>query len=894
MAINPQNLSSRLQAAGRNISENISTQFKQSANIAVDGVVDSVNGSIQELQGATVNLANSLNGLTGPGVGQSIVGNIANGIGGNIVSAIKGGIGGFLGAAFGAGFGSIFGGAGKQPNPLEQFASFNYVFTLGCLSQFELSFPDLTYRRRDPGIVILRSGGGPTPGSATLYESSGKVEYFIDDVEIDTIVAGNPGSRSTNATSLAFKVTEPYSMGLFLQAMQVSALRAGYNSYIEAPFLLTVEFKGYDDGGNYIHASNLRRMFPLKLVNIEFDVTEAGSVYSVQAIPYHEIALTDETQNTHTDVSFAGSTVAEMLQTGARSLTRVLNDREIAAEKAGKVKKGNQYVIMFPNTSSSSQESSQFMMGQPAQEDDTATTREFTDEEIRRYYVSATGDAEGTVPVDYRNEIANSAGITVKRSSLGENIREYAERLDAMNEIGTSKIVNANTDGGRRPHQTPTNAENENTRGEVNCCLVNLTGDVRQATFSSGKKIQTIIEEIIILSEYGRNISSRTPDANGMVPWFRIQSQVFNADTGQETTSTTGIPSRIFVYRVVPYLVHISKFQSATTSSPGIQQLKYQAVKEYNYIYTGKNKDILDFDINFKAAFFTGISGDMGQAGADSKTSVTQEVAATGPRAVPNVAPGNLRTGESGRTQSRVNTPNRRDGSIGFLSPESRVAYDFNEALMNSPVDLIAVDLKILGDPYYIADSGMGNYNALQVPGILNITGDGTMNYENGEVDIEINFRTPLDYGPNGYMDFPGGGTAPVGEFSGLYQVLFVKNEFSNGNFTQTLQTIRRPKQDSNFTAPSTSTVLNTTGTGTQMTPTPANPTVGQDDNAAAQNLANSRRQDPSGAGDGAAAQRPQSRPNPTPASSYDDAPLRAVRARQAANVSAQQQSGPF
>jgi hypothetical protein len=830
MALIPQNLSNRLRAVGRDVETEVAsaaTQFRQSANIAVDGVVDSVSGSVQELQGATVNLANSLNGLTGPGIGQSIVGNIANGIGSSLVNSIKGGIGGFLSAAFGGGFGSIFGGVGKQPNPLEQFASYNYVFTLGCLSDFELSFPDLTYRRRDPGVVILRSGGGPTPGSATLYESAGKIEYFIDDVEIETIVAGNQATRSTNATSLNFKVTEPYSMGLFLQALQVAAKRAGHASYIEAPYLLTVEFKGYDDAGNYIHASNLRRMFPLKFVNIEFDVTEQGSVYAVQAIPFHEIALTDETQNTHTDVSFAGSTVAEMLQTGAKSLTRVLNDREIAAERAGKTKKANQYVIMFPTTSSSAQESTQFMMGQPEQADDTATTREFTDEEIQRYYVSATGDTEGKVPADYRNEIANAAGISVKRSNLGENIREYAERLTNINEIGQSKIVNANTDGGRRPMQTPTNAENENTRGEINCCLVNLTGDVRQATFSSGKKIQTIIEGIIIASEFGRSIASKRPDATGMVPWFRIESQVFNADSSAITVSQTGIPARVFVYRVIPYMVHMSKFQGASESSPGINQLKNQAIKEYNYIYTGKNKDILDFDIKFNTAFFTSIAGDLGQLSSDSKQSVTQETVATGPNASPGVSPGNPQAGQPGRTQSGTTTDNLRGDAIGFLSPESRVAHDFNEALMNSPVDLVAVDLKILGDPYYIADSGMGNYNALQVPGILNITSDGTMNYQNGEVDIEINFRTPLDYGPTGYMDFPGGGTAPVGEFSGLYQVLFVNNSFSNGQFTQTLQTIRRQRQDSSFTAPAQSGVLNTDNAGTQMAATPANPQVG-------------------------------------------------------------------
>jgi hypothetical protein len=53
-------------------------------------------------------------------------------------------------------------------------------------------------------------------------------------------------------------------------------------------------------------------------------------------------------------------------------------------------------------------------------------------------------------------------------------------------------------------------------------------------------------------------------------------------------------------------------------------------------------------------------------------------------------------------------------------------------------------------------------------------------------------------------MTFPGGGTAPVGKFSGLYKVLFVANKFSDGQFTQTLQTMRRPKQGSDTNQVST------------------------------------------------------------------------------------------
>ena len=65
-----------------------------------------------------------------------------------------------------------------------------------------------------------------------------------------------------------------------------------------------------------------------------------------------------------------------------------------------------------------------------------------------------------------------------------------------------------------------------------------------------------------------------------MVPWFRVQTQVFNADESAETVGSTGRPARIYVYRVVPYLAHRSKFQSPTDASPGINELKYQAVKE--------------------------------------------------------------------------------------------------------------------------------------------------------------------------------------------------------------------------------------------------------------------------------------------------------------------------
>ena len=115
--------------------------------------------------------------------------------------------------------------------------------------------------------------------------------------------------------------------------------------------------------------------------------------------------------------------------------------------------------------------------------------------------------------------------------------------------------------------------------------------------------------------------------------------------------------------------------------------------------------------------------------------------------------------------------------------------------MLDSPVDLIKVDLKIWGDPYWLNDSGAGNYTAEQTE-FINITKDGSMDYQSSEIDCILNFRTPFDL-PNddGFMVFEGK-TIPTKAFSGLYQCIGVQSEFSGGKFEQTLSLIRRRNQE--------------------------------------------------------------------------------------------------
>jgi hypothetical protein len=149
-----------------------------------------------------------------------------------------------------------------------------------------------------------------------------------------------------------------------------------------------------------------------------------------------------------------------------------------------------------------------------------------------------------------------------------------------------------------------------------------------------------------------------------------------------------------------------------------------------------------------------------------------------------------------------VVAPNRANGQKLSLQSDqggssagdhrSAVANKFQSALYDSKTDMLNATLTIAGDPYYLADSGYGNFNNTG-SGRLNVTANQAIDYQSGEVDIIVNFRSPLDYSPEGIMEF--GESTVVQEFSGLYKVNFVHHKISRGKFTQELKLQRRINQ---------------------------------------------------------------------------------------------------
>ncbi len=805
----PQNLLNRAKAGGFSIDNAVSQIQSQIPNLKTPGNIDingtlsgvqsqaqaAVNGAVQQLAGK-VKLPSGLDliGLTG-------IGNLS----------------GLLGGSGGQSSLNDLGGGLPFPNQLEKFASYNYIFTLGCLTAYEVNFPDLTYRYNDPEVLVLKSGGGAGPAKVrTAFETTGAVEYFIDEVTINTLIAPGADTKQTNATSIDFTVQEPYSMGMFLQTLNLAAKQAGHKNYIGAPYVLSVEFVGFDDNGNYMRPAKARRIFPLNFVDVSFKVTEGGSNYAVQAIPYHESALTDQVQKVKTDISLSGTTIGELLQSGPGSLTTVLNDREVRNEEAKQTPRGDQYVIAFPQELSSVTD---VLLGAVDNQQGATTKsklsqageqiREFTEANKDKAIKLAFGDIEDDEMLEIaERELQNIKGFVLKRSEFGEKIKENAENEININNIGKSKMVKSFLDGGEVPFGRPKFTEVKGKPGVFSRGSLSISDEGRKFTFKQGSKIQDIIEEIIILSDYGRQLAENVenPDANGMVDWFRIEVNVYLVDE-PEAVNVKGTYPKVYVYQVIPYKVHVSKTANRNTATPGLDKVRQETCKEYNYIYTGANKDILDFNIDINYAFFMGLSADKGQLNADSKLS-GQNNSAAGNDDQPTVSSEGNEANSTTGTSPTIDTTgpeNDSGGGGGQTHTQNQVARQYNDAIVNSDVDLVMVDLTIMGDPYYIADSGMGNYNAEQDPATINLTKDGTIEYQRSEVDVTLNFRTPIDTGET-WMTFPGLGTEPVGAFSGVYQVLFVENTFSGGQFTQNLRLMRRPNQDTDTkVSPSTS-----------------------------------------------------------------------------------------
>lgn len=639
-------------------------------------------------------------------------------------------------------------------NPLEKFASYTPLWTFACLKPEQFNNP-ATYRGNPGALTNIVFSSGGRYDEKRPRTTSGAPEFYVNNFQMTTVLAPNQKTGNANAISFSWEIYEPYSMGLLLESMQIAAKNAGYLNYMDnCPYLLRLDFQGYDETGQPFKGQDkLSRYFVCKLKKVTFDVNEQGSVYKVEAIPYNHLGYGNIINQTYTDISLEGGSVREVLVSGEKSLVNVLNTKQEQLVKDQKQFYPDTYFVWFPTSAI-----------------DNPPAPPFNSFNAASFVVN--DDKGNPLPGFDPTPPAEFGGNAIGLSSLDFDIKS----------------------GGTYPMSDEGDAYDDKT-GVIDRGSVRLSPKGRTLMFTQGQTITQMITSVIMNSQYVYTVFDEAKkNPTGEIYWFKVDVQI----QLKQFDPIRGDYAKHIIYRVIPYKVHNSIFSASGAVPLGYKQLTKKIVKNYNYIYTGLNQDIVKFNLQFNNMFFTGTKPSKEN---NNRNIVNRGTANTSndpePTAKANDTTNNA--GLASLTGTNKTAPilsNEAQDPTGESTVAKEVAQQFQDAfLKGGSGDMINADMEILGDPYYLVDGGISNYFPPEFKEGINA--DGTMTYDGSDVYIYVTFRTPTDvYPETGLYNFKNKGVSP---FSGIFKIIKVESSFKDGFFAQTLKLTRMQKQPSDF-----------------------------------------------------------------------------------------------
>lgn len=285
----------------------------------------------------------------------------------------------------------------RRQNPLSNFASYTYNLSLYMIT------PDaydafLESGRTNINVLSFLDDsifeqGAPTNrgGGALLIAQSGGInnkqnarapgfdlDYYIDDLEIQTIPPNSELKMSAGTTDVRFKITEPYGFSLISNLVRASKFIEQYvgRNGQKAPlnptkqfFILGIKFIGYDDNGKILTGSEnlggtldpradgtgsiFQKYIDIDIVEMKFKLDGKAVNYFVRAKARNDTGLGTLRGFTQKGVKISGPTVNEILN-GERGLCTSLNQLQQQYKDNGDVEYAATYSIEFDGPNSES------------------------------------------------------------------------------------------------------------------------------------------------------------------------------------------------------------------------------------------------------------------------------------------------------------------------------------------------------------------------------------------------------------------------------------------------------------------------------------------------------------------------------------------------------------
>ena len=671
-----------------------------------------------------------------------------------------------------------------KTNILHQFASYTTIFTLSGLSEKEFTSQDfLTKPVHD---IIARTGGigGDAKVSTRLFsgdttenrsstiatranEAEFKRDYtdsiqvlarahdlFIENVNITSTTSPNLERGLGNFTKMEFEISEPYGITL-IEKIRAACGINGYKDYQDAPLLLTIEFKGFDENGLPVKRRPMVRKIPIGITRVDFDVNEGGARYTLLSVPYPEMAYDDRYKFPRTDVPVATSTPEDWAAKVEQVLNVTMMDNEIK-EKKRQLKDTYKFII--------------------------------DDEVLKNGKKYASNETNATI-------VANT---------------ELAEFYDQDIEAGTSMEADIKTIEGTASQKTSLTKFFEDA-------IRSLTGykDLAQNFWVSylrnvGIPQGTLDNEEELAKLVNSDAMASIVMANQYVNWFKIKTTVETPDPSVIDNITRMSP-KIITYRAIPYKIHVLKLIRPGISISGVDW-KNLVHKDYNYIYTGSNLDVQNLRINYKTAYY--MRNVRGNDKGVAERGIFNWLPNTAKRVfgLEDEYPEPLKPLRQYPSTTKGRSVLQKAGG----DPRDQEFYDY---LTNPEADMLRIEMDILGDPAYICQDAYlpisktrGESRSANFATTYNSDFD-CFNTDAFQPLLNLNYRLPDEVDVKEGTMFSG--TTYRDEnlfFNGIYQVNKIESKFDQGQFTQTLFCTRFNNQQGYGVTPLTASVNESTG----------------------------------------------------------------------------------
>ena len=715
-----------------------------------------------------------------------------------------------------------------KPNVLHYFSSWATQFELFMLNPSDFNeiqdtlvttgFSEAKYFdfTKKPERLLMSTSGNK---NKQTHSSSSNNRFFtrdyhLDNVNIESYISpsvANGGAKFTNVTCTVF---EPFGATLIENLVKACVSKPiNGESYLEMPYMLKVKFFGYNDKGEIIdtrytpvgaegNSDQVRqdvgtKYLVLKIGNINFKVTPEGTEYEFEFYNYNAFAFENYSGVLESNIQVNSGTLGKFF-----GLTNVGEGKGITEFTTTKhsLKGGDNPVY-------TNGEAQEFYMDK--------ITR---DSGITEYELVNKGTTAKNLPEILNSIQAKKKEVDDKGKTAQDTADTFSFKLDA-GKLGADKVdsffnhkivkpesydINNIPVYNQKVYATYAQSQKFNK-------YIPIEGTDSAFQLYAGQSIIDVIRAVIQTSTF---MTSQVQSTSKIVQ--KGPGRAFeNDDRYQEETITYSFQNTpekpLILYKVNPlvkfgawdakrntYQKDITYIISLYTAEGEIQEAmgKYgvtDCVKQYDYLYTGQNKDVLEFDLQFKAgAFELNEIGEFAKFGMQDLVSSTHEVADAG-------------TPNSGVNSFAIPIKNQKldqkKGTQGNTSDfPTMIARNLMSRIYHRGADKLVGELQIVGDPQWITqDEGFG----LQAHA-SHFSQNGSVNTHSDPI-VLLNFLTPVDI--EGNENSPNAGTMrwndPSGStgnttsvFSGFYKVLTISTNISGNEFTQNLTMARIQQQE--------------------------------------------------------------------------------------------------